>query len=118
MTSGNDYSAAKIRKTVWGHVEPGQDGGWVTTWRFTMDTSRVLGEAIEIVSEVECGFESRLNVAASGESTLTVKTVRPAMSAEYYPLTFRSFRIVNDEIGIIETIEGLPRDWYAPFRSL
>ncbi|MEU6280044.1 hypothetical protein [Streptomyces sp. NPDC047028] len=118
MSSGNGYSVAEIRKTVWGHVEPDRGGGWVTTWRFTMDTSQVPDEAIEIVSEAGSGFESRLKATASGECTLTVKTTMPAMSAEYYSLTFRSFRIVNDEIGVIETIEGLPRDWYAPFRSL
>ena len=39
------------------------------------------------------------------------------MSASYYPLTFEAFGIINDRFGIISEIEGLPRDWYAPFRS-
>ena len=117
VTNGNEYSAAEIRKTTWGRIEAASGGGWKTTWQFAMDTSQAAKGVIRVVSDAESGFESWLEVTAPGRSTLTVMTARSAMSAEYYPLTFRSFRIVNDDIGVIETIEGLPRDWYAPFRS-
>ncbi|WP_152646357.1 hypothetical protein [Streptacidiphilus albus] len=89
----------------------------MTIWRLKMDTPLTVGEKREIMTDIESGFQAVLSSSMPGELILQVNTERPAMSPEYYPLTFSSFRIVNDEIGPIETIEGLPRDWYAPFRS-
>jgi hypothetical protein len=117
MSSGDEYSATVIRKTVWGQISPASDGGWVTLWRFQMDTTRITSVPTEVVRDNEQGFSAELHMTAPGEASLQVRTLQEAMTPEYYPLTFKSFRIVNDELGIIKTIEGLPRDWYAPFRS-
>jgi hypothetical protein len=116
MNSGYEYSAALINKTVWGEISQAPGGKWLTTWRFQMDTSKV-SSPLEVKADAEVGFTAMLHIVEPGMSILRVLTSRPAMSAEYYPLTFSCFRIVNDEIGAIETIEDLPRDWYAPFRS-
>jgi hypothetical protein len=82
-----------------------------------MDTARVEGVRMEVFRDDAQGFAAELHVIAPGEATLEVRTSREAMSPEYYPLTFTSFRVVNDELEVIQTIEDLPRDWYAPFRS-
>lgn len=50
------------------------------------------------------------------DGELHIFTREHAMSAVYYPLTYKSLRIVNDSIAEIDKIQGLPRDWYAPFR--
>jgi hypothetical protein len=117
MSSGDEYAAAVIKKTVWGQVASTPDGSWVTEWHFKMDTSHVSSTDLEIKTDPDEGFTAVLHVSEPGSATLRVQTSRQAMSPEYYPMTFASFRIVNDEIGTIETIENLPRDWYAPFRS-
>lgn len=117
VTSGDDYSAAVIKKTVWAQISAVPDGGWMTVWRFRMDTTHVTDMRTEVVRDDEHGFSAELHVTAPGEAVLQVRTLREAMSPGYYSLTFTCFRVVNDELGNIETIEDLPRDWYAPFRS-
>lgn len=111
------YSAAEIKKTVWGKISEVADGGWETVWEFEMDTAAVGDATCQVHRDGESGFNARLVVLAPGRANLIVSTVGHAMLAEYYPLTFMSFRLVNDNIGVIDRIEGLPRDWYAPFRS-
>ena len=117
MSSGDEYTAAVIKKTVWGQIKSISDGAWVTEWHLHMNTSGVSSDELEIKRDTDQGFAAVLQVTGPGLATLRVRTLRQAMSPEYYPMTFACFRIVNDEIGIIETIESLPRDWYAPFRS-
>ncbi len=112
-----EYSAAQIKKTTWGKTSESAEGGWETVWKFEMDTSRIGDSSVQVHSDDELGFNARLYVVENGRANLVVRTVGHAMLAEYYPLTFTSFRLVNDNLGAIETIEGLPRDWYAPFRS-
>ncbi|MET9106889.1 hypothetical protein [Streptomyces zhihengii] len=116
MSGEHDYSAASIRKTVWGKVFE-QSDGWRTVWMLEMDSERVPESGLDITRDADLGFTSRLSPVRIRLCSLEVFTNRPAMSGEYYSPTFRSFRIVNDKIGEIEKIEGLPRDWYAPFRD-
>lgn len=117
VTSGSEYSTASIKKTVWGGISPAPDGEWFTTWHLEMDTSGSLIGETEIEHNQDLGFFAVLKVLGDGSSVLSIRTSQDPMSAEYYPLTFKCFRIINDEIGNIRTIQGLPRDWYAPFRS-
>lgn len=115
--AGGEYQAGDIKKTVWGQIRETRDGAWLTSWALGMDASRARDWNPVILVEPEVGFEAELQIVDTESATLQIKTTAPAMSAEYYPLTFSSFRIVNDEIGEIWTIEGLPRNWYAPFRT-
>jgi hypothetical protein len=111
------YESVHVKKTVWGECSQCDGGGWLTTWTLQMDTSRVRSSNVDVVYERQVGFKSWLVVVDPGESRLLVKTRESPMSAQYYPLTFKSFWIVNDSVGGIATIQGLPGDWYAPFRS-
>lgn len=117
VNNSSDYSDAVIRKTRWGQVEADPTGGWVTIWHLVMDTTRVPDGRVDVISDAECGFDSKLIVETAGIASLVIATTEHAMSASYYPLTFEAFGIINDRFGIISEIEGLPRDWYAPFRS-
>jgi hypothetical protein len=111
------YSAAQIKKTTWGEIAEIAPGVWKTVWELAMDTSRIDAGPLLIHSDDGLGFIAQLYPADTGRVRLTVYATGHAMRAEYYPLTFTTFRLVNDDVGEIETIEGLPRDWYSPFRT-
>ncbi|MFH8768169.1 hypothetical protein [Streptomyces sp. NPDC017958] len=63
------------------------------------------------------GFISIIEFLGMRNAELRIHTKEQAMSAVNYPATYSSFRIVNDELAEIEAIQGLPRDWYPPFRD-
>ncbi|MGW5381458.1 hypothetical protein [Nocardia sp. NPDC003963] len=111
-----EYSGANLRPTVWGEVTESTDGYWETVWRlgFTGPQPR---RSLLVQANDESGFRATLETDGSADGVLRVRTRADAMSAVYYPLTFTSFAVVNDTVGEIREIQGLPRDWYAPFRD-
>ncbi|WP_416566661.1 hypothetical protein [Nocardia testacea] len=110
------YSAADLRPTVWGSRTRHDDGRWETVWRLTFAAPRARRTSV-VHQDEEAGFRAVLETHDGTEGELRVLTRRDAMSAEYYPLTFISFAIVNDTVAEIREIQGRPRDWYAPFRN-
>ncbi|MFD4434182.1 hypothetical protein, partial [Nocardia sp. NPDC058497] len=71
---------------------------------------------MHVYHDESIGFAADLHVMQE-QGTLTIATQRFAASPEYYPATYATFRIINDTIANIETIEGKPKCWYAPFRN-
>ncbi|MDT0321423.1 hypothetical protein [Streptomyces millisiae] len=120
-TVGGAYTAAALYPTTWGAVCELPDGRWETTWDLTLATP--LREAagaddIDVHQDETIGFRAVLKPDAKrGQARLRVVTDEPAMSAVYFPATFTAFGILNDQVAQIETIQGLPRGWYAPFRT-
>ncbi|MGW7024975.1 hypothetical protein ACWGGS_37290 [Streptomyces decoyicus] len=110
------YNASAIKKTTWGAFAQNPDETWETTWKLSMKAAPKQN-SILILKDDKAGFAAILHTSNPMESQLLIKTRDHAMSAIYYPLTFQAFGIVNDEFGEIDKIEGLPRDWYAPFRN-
>jgi hypothetical protein len=110
------YSAAALKKTKWGKIAALDGGKWETVWDLSF-TSEVPDAPVNIHEDADIGFSSTLEPAQDGSAVLRIVTRRHAMSPEYYSPTFTSFRIVNDDVAEVLTIQGLPRDWYAPFRD-
>ncbi|WP_378730821.1 hypothetical protein [Nocardia brasiliensis] len=112
----NEYSAADLRKTVWGNITELDDGRWETVWHLEFPTSQER-TVVEVYRDDGIGFCATLQVTGDRVGELRVLTREQAMSAEYYSPTFTCFGIVNDSLAEIGTIQGLPKDWYAPFRQ-
>ncbi|MGK5641693.1 hypothetical protein ACSNOK_25735 [Streptomyces sp. URMC 126] len=74
-------------------------------------------EPVLILCDTAAGFRAALDLTDPREARLRVTTRDHAMSAAHFPLTYTAFRLVDDEVGRIGEIQGLPRDWYAPFRG-
>ncbi|MEU1520915.1 hypothetical protein ACH474_03700 [Nocardia rhamnosiphila] len=110
------YSAADLRPTVWGSRARYDDGRWETVWRLTFAAPRAR-QTLAVHQDEKAGFRAVLETYGGTGGELRVLTRRDAMAAEYYPLTFTSFAIVNDTVGELREIQGRPRDWYAPFRD-
>ncbi|GAA3086011.1 hypothetical protein GCM10010449_07060 [Streptomyces rectiviolaceus] len=110
------YSASDLRKTEWGTFERQDSGSWKTVWRLTLRNSRSEGQ-VDVFRDDAIGFVSTIHFTGSPSAQLLVITREHAMSPEYYPATYTSFRIINDELSEIDKIQDLPRDWYAPFRG-
>ncbi|MCP2320863.1 hypothetical protein APR12_006253 [Nocardia amikacinitolerans] len=72
--------------------------------------------SVNVLSDSMIGFRAVLEMKGGVDGELHIFTSEHAMSAVNYPMTYKSFRIVNDSIAEIDKIQGLPRDWYAPFR--
>ncbi|MEV6335544.1 hypothetical protein AB0M12_12615 [Nocardia vinacea] len=110
------YSAEHVRKTTWGDIAEHEGGRWETVWHLSFVEPHPAA-VIAIHSNEEIGFEGTLHILENSAGELRVITDEEAMSPEYYSPTYVCFRIVNDDIAEIGTIQGLPRDWYAPFRD-
>ncbi|RKN46685.1 hypothetical protein [Streptomyces hoynatensis] len=114
----NEYSAAFLRPTKWGEITRLDDGRWETVWALSFTAPAPAGET-PVHRNDRIGFRSTLRVPDEGDRTagqLRVVTEEEAMSAVNYPETFTSFRLVHETVAAIRTIQGLPREWYAPFR--
>ncbi|MFE6919614.1 hypothetical protein ACFVAV_01075 [Nocardia sp. NPDC057663] len=111
-----DYAASKIRKTTWGSIRALEDGSFETAWHLTFHTPQDPKES-EVYRDDRIGFQAALNITDQFAAELLVTTRDSAMSAAYYPPTFKSFGLVDDTIAELATIEGHPKDWYAPFRD-
>lgn len=109
-----EYSESNIKKTVWGDITHLADGRWSTVWQleFSVPHSE---RTIDVISDSAVGFDAVLKINGR-RGTLNIVTREHAMSGVNYPMTYKCFRIVNDDIGEIWKIQGRPRDWYAPFR--
>lgn len=119
-TEAEDYASARIRKTRWGAVVENGDDSWTTRWRIGIDpVDDPLGgrTSVEILRDDERGFEAVVSVVAADQLELKIDTDDYAMSAPYYPLTFQAFGAIDSAIASIVTIEGQPKEWYAPFRN-
>ncbi|MFI7669048.1 hypothetical protein [Nocardia sp. NPDC049526] len=110
------YSAEHIRKTTWGDVTDLEGGRWETVWHLSFVEPHPVA-TIEIDSDDEIGFRGTLHILENSAGELRVVTDDEPMLPEYYSPTYVCFRIVHDDIAEIGTIQGLPRDWYAPFRD-
>lgn len=114
--SSNRYSKSDIRKTTWGPIAKLDDGRERTIWRLTFRVPQDPANNVDIYHDDKAGLDAVLTISESGTGDLTITTKGHAMAAEYYPLTFKCFRIVDDTVAEIATIEGHPKEWYAPFR--
>ncbi|MCX4099212.1 hypothetical protein [Nocardia sp. alder85J] len=114
-TGPGGYSASHIRKTTWGEFLKLDDGRWKTTWKLVFETAQDT-RSVEIYGNDNIGFRAELKTSGGVDAELLVFTAEQAMSAIYYPPTFKSFGMVNDLVGELKTIEGHPKEWYAPFR--
>ncbi|WP_344534951.1 hypothetical protein [Streptomyces albiaxialis] len=112
----DEYSVSYLRKTKWGDVRKLEDGSWETTWSLTLKQADAQVCESVVLSDPRIGFESHLAVVSPQDVRLVVITSEHAMSAVNYQPTYSSLRIVNDDIAEIESIQGLPKNWYAPFR--
>lgn len=114
--SEGPYPASALRKTKWGDFNELDNGTWETIWTLTLrgDHAR---EVVEVFRSESIGFTAVIAFLGMRNAEMRVSTREHAMSAVNYPATYTSFRIVNDELAEIETIQGQPRDWYAPFRD-
>lgn len=110
----SEYSASSIKKTTWGDITQLADGRWSTVWQleFTLPQPEC---TVEVISDSAVGFDAILKTVGR-QGNLNIITREHAMSGVNYPMTYKCFRVVNDNIGKIRTIQGKPRDWYAPFR--
>lgn len=114
-----DYASATVRKTRWGAVTGNGGGSWTTRWRIGIQPAdHPLGgrDSVEILRDDELGFVAVVSVVAADQLELRIDTAEHAMSAPYYPPTFQAFGAVDSTIASVVTIEGLPKEWYAPFR--
>ncbi|APA96704.1 hypothetical protein NS506_02642 [Nocardia seriolae] len=111
-----DYSSSRIHKTVWGEFSELEGGTWETMWQLGFAVPGPAG-GWEIYSDERIGFVAKLRISEEDGGELRISTRCWALSAEYYSPTFKSFSVVNDSVAAISTIQGLPRDWYAPFRD-
>ena len=117
---GTEYAAVHINKTRWGAVSRKDDGSWVTRWRIgTRADVRGLAEneTVEVAQDAEVGFRASVSAVGARELELRIDTEHEAMAAPYYVLTYQAFGVIDAEIAAIETIESLPKEWYAPFRD-
>jgi len=111
-----EYSASFLRQTKWGDFRELDSGEWETVWRITFRPGDSPQEDVDILDDPSIGFHSRLRGGTEEETELVVTSREHSMSAVNYPATYSSFRIVNDQVAEIQQIQGLPRDWYPPFR--
>ncbi|MGI5349424.1 hypothetical protein ACQEU8_14660 [Streptomyces sp. CA-250714] len=117
MSQENPYSADFLRKTEWGEYRELDTGEWETVWQISFREGAPSQEITDVLHDPSIGFRSYLRRRGSGEEAeLVVVSQEHSTSAVNYPATYSSFRIVNEEVGEIEKIQGLPRDWYPPFR--
>ncbi|UFS96292.1 hypothetical protein [Nocardia huaxiensis] len=112
----DEYSASKVRKTVWGETSKREDGRWETVWSIDFVGMPEVGEVV-IYRDDSIGYDATLKVAGEARGELRVATSSVPMDPTYYPATWKALEIVNDSIEEIRSIQGLPRDWYAPFRN-
>ena len=110
------YSASHIKKTRWGDFFVLDNGEWETVWEIGF-ASPIPASPVVIHRDSAAGFTSTLYPNTAQSAKLHVVTREHAMAPEYYPLTFMTFAILNDEVGRGATIQGLPRAWCARFRA-
>lgn len=115
-SGGYSYSPSDLRKTRWGDSRKLSDGTWETVWNVEVVPECSL-TSVSLFRDESIGFTSTAVFSTPHSAQIKVITREQAMSTEYYPATFTSFRIMNDEVAEISTIQGLPRDWYAPLRG-
>ncbi|MFE9335930.1 hypothetical protein [Streptomyces sp. NPDC007063] len=111
-----EYSASYLRQTKWGDYRELDNGQWETVWRITFRPGYSPRRDVDILDDPSIGFHSYLRGSTEEEAELVVISQEHSASAVNYPATYSSFRIVNDEVADIQQIQGLPRDWYPPFR--
>ncbi len=116
MPNEDPYPASALRKTKWGEFRQLSDGSWQTTWTLILCDNHTR-EAVAVHHNESIGFTSSVHFLGMRNAELQVLTREQPMSAVNYPATYMSFRIVNDELAEIDTIQGLPRNWYPPFRD-
>jgi hypothetical protein len=112
----NEYPASALYPTKWGEFFQRSDGKWETVWLLLLAHS-VESREIAVHSDDSAGLVVTLHGSGKSEAELRVVTREHAMAAENYPATYKAFRLVDETIARIEEIQGLPRDWYAPFRG-
>src|SRR5947208_12101219 len=116
--AGSEYGSKRIHKTRWGTVGR-NDGSWTTLWRLGVQlcVRPLAGEAIDVLRDEDLCFRATVSAVGKQELELKVDTEQDAMSAPYYALTYKAFGMIDSEIASIETIQSLPKEWYAPFRD-
>lgn len=116
--SKDDY-AAWVKPIRWGEVAQLPDGHWQTTWNIEMETLDAAGldEVAAMAADAEAGFTPRLSAPGPMELLVTVDTTRWGMEVDYYGLTYRLFKLIDERLGRIRLIQGTPREWRNPFRS-
>ncbi|WP_156959839.1 hypothetical protein [Nocardia sp. BMG51109] len=111
-----EYSVANLRKTSWGGFRELDDESWETIWHLEFSTPQESLET-EVYNDDDIGFRAVLKISSDTAGRLHIFTRESAMSAVNYSPTFKCFGIINDDIAELAKIEGLPKEWYSPFRS-
>ncbi len=115
----SEYKANDIKPIRWGTLVRLSPNRWRTTWTIeleAMDTSQI-DEVVSAAYEPLAGFEAELTMPGPYTIIAVIETTRWGMELDYYELTYRLFRLINFRIGRIRFINGVPRDWWRPFRS-
>lgn len=112
----NEYSTESVVRTRFPSWHQAADGTWSRTWHLVMEKAfaEKLGHEFDLSGEYDIAL---LRVDSENSASLITSTREDPMSDElFYFAAYRLLIAIDERIGKIATIEGLPRDAYQPFR--
>jgi hypothetical protein len=115
----DQYSGEGLVLNTWPQLEPTKDGRWRRVWTIMFAADLPPQLPLEEVSAglCEADFSVRLKQIGRREILATVLTQEWGWADHFYFASYRMLKAIEEKIGMIDTIQGQPRDLWRPWRK-
>ena len=113
----NENEITRLKVPRWTETP---DGGWSRVWTVSLDQPLAADATVLVDRMSTPGLLVRSQARADDPCGLELETriaQDPLSDENFYYSAYRLFRRIHEEVGALKTIQGMPKELWAPFRA-